>query len=143
MAESRDPVTPESTVSPPDIALHNEVAALRTWGTCRRIPVLGADRCTASLDRELRDFFRRLLGSSGARTGPVDEAIDGLLDAVARGLPIALRGASELVPVARALHRRLLGEERAFVVCDPRRREGLRAGCPPRRHRHRDAGIHW
>jgi hypothetical protein len=68
-------------------------------------------------------FCRRLLGSSEARSVQVDDAVDGVLTAVARGLPIALRGTSDLVPVAYALHRRILGADRPFVVCDPRRRE--------------------
>lgn len=95
MAESCDPVTPESPISPPDIVL----------------------------DRELRDFCRRLLGSSSARMVLIDEIVDGLLASVSRGMPIPLRGSSDLVPVAHALHARLLGDELPFVVCDPRRRE--------------------
>ena len=75
-------------------------------------------------DRELRAFCRRLLGWSEARATVVDDAVNGLLTAVARGMPIALRGASDLVPVAYVLHRRILGAERPFVVCDPRRRDG-------------------
>jgi hypothetical protein len=74
-------------------------------------------------DRELRVFCRRLLGSPGARSAQVDDVVDGLLDAVARGVPIALLGTSDLVPVTYVLHRRILGVDRPFVVCDPRRRE--------------------
>jgi len=77
----------------------------------------------AARDRELRVFCRRLLGSSEARSVQVDDAVDTVLSAVARGLPIALRGTSDLVPVAYALHRRILGANRPFIVCDPRRRE--------------------
>jgi hypothetical protein len=54
----------------------------------------------------------------------VDDVMHALLAAVAACAPIALRGKSDLVPVAHALHRRLLGPERPFVVCDPRRRDG-------------------
>jgi len=75
-------------------------------------------------DRELRAFCRRLLGWSEARAALIDGAVDDLLVAVARGTPIALRGTSDLVPVAYALHRRILGAERPFVVCDHRRRDG-------------------
>lgn len=123
MAESRDPVAPESPVSPPGIVVDTDITALRERGKRQRTPVLGEHLCTAALARELRGFCRRLLGSSGARTGLIDEAVDGLLAAFARGLPIPLRGTSDLVPVAHALHDRLVGEDRPFVVCDPRRRE--------------------
>jgi hypothetical protein len=75
-------------------------------------------------DHELRTFCRRLLGWSSARAEPVDAAIDHLLAAVARRTPIALRGTSDLVPVAFALHRRIFGSARPFVVCDRRRRDG-------------------
>jgi hypothetical protein len=69
-------------------------------------------------------FCRRLLGSSEARSVQVDNAVDGMITAVARGLPIALRGASDLVPIAYALHRRIVGADRPFIVCDPHRHEG-------------------
>jgi hypothetical protein len=75
-------------------------------------------------ERELRDFCRRIFGWDDARREAVDDVMHALLAAVAACAPIALRGKSDLVPVAHALHRRLLGPERPFVVCDPRRRDG-------------------
>jgi hypothetical protein len=73
---------------------------------------------------DLREFYRRIFGWAEERAGLVEDAVHALLDAVTRGTPIALRGESDLVPVAHALHRRLFGSDRPFVVCDPRRREG-------------------
>ena len=37
--------------------------------------------------------------------------------------PLVLRGDGDMVPIAQALHRRVLGADRPFVVCDPRRRD--------------------
>jgi hypothetical protein len=75
-------------------------------------------------ERELRDFCRRIFGWDDARREAVDDVMHVLLAAVPACAPIALRGKSDLVPVAHALHRRLLGPERPFVVCDPRGRDG-------------------
>ena len=111
------------------IPLHNDAIAAREKGALRpsEAPLTCLTEATEGIavrDRELRVFCRRLLGSSEARSVQVEDAVDGVLTAVARGMPIALRGASDLVPVAYALHRRILGADRPFVVCDPRRREG-------------------
>src|SRR5689334_20083339 len=129
MAEARDPSSSETRAHSSDFPLHNDVVALRARGERWPSPIQsdgltdGTDGI-AVCDREIRTFCRRLLGSCEAQSALVDDAVDGLLDAVVRGRPIALRGASDLVPVAYALHRRILGAERPFVVCDPRRREG-------------------
>lgn len=82
------------------------------------------DRATLHHERELRDYCCRIYGWDNARKDLVDEATQSLLAAVARGAAIALRGNSDLVPTAYALHRRLLGSDRPFVVCDPRRGDG-------------------
>jgi hypothetical protein len=105
-----------------EIPLRNDVAGVRARGARAASAVSTAGIMIR--DRELRAFCRHLLGWSEARAAVVDDAVDGLLIAVARGMPIALRGSSDLVPVAYALHRRILGAERPFVVCDPRRRDG-------------------
>jgi hypothetical protein len=73
----------------------------------------------AARDRELRVFCRRLLDSSEAHPAQIDDAVEGVLTAVARGLPIALRGTSDLRPRRVRLHRRIVGADRPFVVCDP------------------------
>jgi hypothetical protein len=141
VAGTRDHSSLETRADPSSIPLHGEVVAVRAGGALRPsgVPDAGLaegnpNQSIAALDRDLRAFCRRLLGPSGARSALVDDAVDGLLVAVARGLPIALRGATDLVPVAYALHRRILGADRPFVVCDPRRREGRgSARMPPSR----------
>jgi hypothetical protein len=129
VAETHDPSSPEIRAGSSDIPLRNDGVAVRARGALRpsEVPLTclaeGTD-AIAVRDRELRVFCRRLLGSSEARSFQVEDAVDGVLTAIARGMPIALRGASDLIPVAYALHRRILGADRPFVVCDPRRREG-------------------
>jgi len=135
--EQRDPSSPETRAELSGITLHSDVVAVRTRGALRssEMPApMDMIEGIAIRDRELRAFCRRLLGSSDAWSPMVDDAVDGLLAAVARRMPIALRGASDLVPVAYALHRRIFGTDRPFVVCDPRRREGEgSARMPPSR----------
>lgn len=128
MAETRDPSSPEMRAGSSDIPLRNDAVAVRARGVLglSDVPLTCLTEGTKGIavrDRELRVFCRRLLGSSEAQSARVDDAVDGVLTAVARGMPIALRGASDLVPVAYALHRRIVGADRPFVVCDPRRRE--------------------
>jgi hypothetical protein len=128
VAETRDLSSPAMRAGSSGIPLHDNVISAREKGSIRPAEVLptclteGAAGI-AVRDGELRVFCRRLLGPSEARSVEVDDAIDGVISAVARGLPIALRGTSDLVPVAYALHRRIVGADRPFVVCDPRRRE--------------------
>ncbi len=110
------------------IPLHNDTAAERERGALRpsEVPLACLTEGTegnAVRDRELRVFCRRLLGSSEAQSVQVDDAVKGVISAIARRMPIALRGTSDLIPVAYALHRRIVGTDRPFVVCDPRRRE--------------------
>jgi hypothetical protein len=114
----------------PEIPLLNDTVAVRARGAIRTEPATAT--CLAAgpfggvtlRDRELRAFCQRLIGWSEARASLVDVAVDGVLSAIACGTPIALRGSSDLVPVAYALHRRIFGAERPFIVCDRRRREG-------------------
>jgi hypothetical protein len=73
---------------------------------------------------ELRAFCCRFVGWSAERAAAVENVMHTLLTASARRAPVALQGESDLVPVAYALHRRLVGYDLPFVVCDPRRREG-------------------
>lgn len=113
--------------------LRNEVIAVRKrhTHTVRPLPRGGLcpgatinDRATVHHERELRDYCCRIYGWDDAWKDLVDEATQSLLAAVARGAAIALRGEADLVPTAYALHRRLLGFDRPFVVCDPRRGDG-------------------
>lgn len=97
--------------------------------------VPGTQGSDAQRERELRTFCHRLYGYSLGTEDLVEEMMDSLLTAARQGTPIALRGSSDLVPVAHALHRRLFGSDAPFVVCDPRRREvdGTVRSAPNRR----------
>jgi len=68
---------------------------------------------------ELRAFLARLLGWSNDRA--VEHAIRSLALAADHRAALVLCGAGDTVPIARALHRRALGAERPFIVCDPHR----------------------
>jgi hypothetical protein len=70
---------------------------------------------------ELRSFLARLLGWEPHRAEAVDLALRAVRMAQARRTPLVLRGEGDLVPIAHELHRRALGEDRPFVLCDPRR----------------------
>ena len=75
---------------------------------------------------ELRSFLARLLGWRSERFEVVDHALRSVRMATTRRTPLVLCGDGDLVPIARALHRRMLGVDRPFIVCDPRRRRQLR-----------------
>jgi hypothetical protein len=144
VAETRDPSSPEKRAGSSGIPLHNDAVAADKRSALRpsEVPLTCLTEGTEGIavrDRELRVFCRRLLGSSEVRSVQVDDAVDGVIAAVARGLPIALRGTSDLVPVAYALHRRILGADRPFVVCDPAGTKA-RARCARRRT---DGPWHW
>jgi len=70
----------------------------------------------------LRGFLARLLGWRSDRTEVVDHALRSIRMAATRRVPLVLCGDGDLVPTARSIHRRALGD-RPFVVCDPRRRQ--------------------
>jgi hypothetical protein len=74
-------------------------------------------------EHDLREFCCRLFGWADDHASLVDDVMWTLLNAVARRTAIGLQGESDLIPIARSLHRRLVGAERPFVVCDPRRRD--------------------
>lgn len=77
---------------------------------------------------ELRRYLSRLLGWSN--TSAIDNALRSLDLARDHRAQLLLCGAGDLVPIAYAIHRRALGSDRPFVVCDPRRgntRETVRA----------------
>ena len=115
---------------PSEAGLLTEVIELREKATDRYCPsaemrcLSGAPGSTTYRDRELRSFFCRLVGWADEVTALVDDMMHTLRSAVARRTPIVLRGESDLIPVAHALHRRLFDSDRPFVVCDPRRCEG-------------------
>jgi hypothetical protein len=70
----------------------------------------------------LRRFCARLLG--WANDPAIDHALRSIELAADHRAALVLLGETDLVPIARALHRRALGADRPFVVCDPRRRDG-------------------
>jgi hypothetical protein len=69
----------------------------------------------------LRAFCARLLGWGSDRMLAVDQALRSIRMALTHRAPLLLRGDSDMVPIAHALHRRMLGADRPFIVCDPRR----------------------
>jgi hypothetical protein len=73
---------------------------------------------------KLRGFLARLLGWRADRAAVIDHALRSIRMAVTRRAALVLRGDGDLVPIACAIHRRVLGADRPFIVCDPRRRQG-------------------
>lgn len=72
----------------------------------------------------LRGFLARLLGWRSHRTEAVDHALRSVRLAATRRFALVLCGEGDLVPIAQSLHRRALGTDRPFVLCDPRRLPG-------------------
>lgn len=77
-----------------------------------------------SAEPALRSFCARILGWAPERAEAVDHAIHSLDLAADHHAALVLLGETDLVPIARSLHRRVLGADRPFVVCDPRRHDG-------------------
>jgi FHA domain len=71
----------------------------------------------------LRSFLARILGWSSDRYETVDLALRSVRLAATRRAALALCGEGDLVSIARGLHRYSLGDQRPFVLCDPKRRE--------------------
>jgi hypothetical protein len=71
----------------------------------------------------LRGFLARMLGWRSERTEVVDHALRSIRMAVTHRSALVLCGDGDLIPMARSIHRRALGSDRPFVVCDPRRRQ--------------------
>jgi hypothetical protein len=78
-----------------------------------------ADVRVAWSHHELRRFLARLLGWANKRA--VDLALLSVGLAVDHYAALVLYGVEDLVPIAWSLHRRTLGPDRPFIVCDPRR----------------------
>jgi len=68
---------------------------------------------------EVRAFLARILGWSDERA--VELAQRSLALALDHRAALVLCGEGDMVPIALALHRRTLGAEKPFIVCDPRR----------------------
>lgn len=76
----------------------------------------------------LRGYLARILGWSSDRSEAVDLAVRSVRLSATRRAALALCGEGDLVPIARGLHRYSLGDDRPFVLCDPRRRATEQAG---------------
>lgn len=70
----------------------------------------------------LRGFCARILGWAADRADAVEHAIRSLHLSVTCRAALVLLGETDLVPLAQALHRRTLGAEQPFIVCDRKRR---------------------
>ena len=94
----------------------------------------------------LRGFLGRIIGWKTEQTAAVDLGLRSLRLWAAHRATLVICGADDLVMIARSLHRRALGLDRPFILCDPRRKqspenvrnaenydEGLRALAPATR----------
>jgi hypothetical protein len=71
----------------------------------------------------LRGFLERLLGWGEARIPDVDRALRFVRMAATHRTRLVLSGKGELTMIAQSLHTRVLGRNRPFILCDPRRAE--------------------
>lgn len=69
-----------------------------------------------------RALMSRLLGWSSAKLEVVDLALRALRFAATRRAPLVLCSDGDTAALARSIHRHVLGDERPFIQCDPRRR---------------------
>jgi len=84
---------------------------------------IGATTLIAASQRTiaLREFCARILGWGTDRAQAVSHALRAIRFAAAGRSALVLRGEEDLVPLAYALHRRVVGPDAPFVVCDHRR----------------------
>lgn len=68
-----------------------------------------------------RAFLSRILGRAAEQATTVEAALRSLRLAATHRKEIVLCGSDDMVALARSLHRRFLGPDRPFVVCDPSR----------------------
>jgi FHA domain len=73
---------------------------------------------------DLRSFLARLLGWGWGddKDEAIERAMAGIRQAQMQRAPIIFESDSDMIPIARDVHRHLFGAHRPFVVCDPRRR---------------------
>jgi hypothetical protein len=81
----------------------------------------------------LREFCARVLGWE-RDPAVIDHALRAIRLATARRSALVLRGDGDLVPIAYAMHRRTLGADRPFIVCDRRRRTAAGSVRAPANH---------
>jgi hypothetical protein len=71
------------------------------------------------LPAALRGYLARILGWSAEQA--VESALRSIALSITYRVALVLLGDADLVSIAQALHRRTVGADRPFVVCDPRR----------------------
>ncbi len=71
-------------------------------------------------ETSLRAYLGRILGWSAERTQAIDHALRSIDLSVTHRATLVLLGEADMVPIAYALHRRTIGVDRPFVLCDPR-----------------------
>lgn len=81
-------------------------------------------------ETSLRGFLGRILGWSAAPA--VENALRSVQLGVAHSATLVLLGDTDLVPIAQGLHRRAIGAEPPFVVCDQRRTDRRESARAPR-----------
>jgi hypothetical protein len=89
--------------------------------TTRTLDVPEDVAMATSNETALRDFCARMIGWAPDLAPVVDHAVRSIYLAASHRAALVLLGDDDLVPVAYALHRRVLGDERPFIVADPRR----------------------
>jgi pSer/pThr/pTyr-binding forkhead associated (FHA) protein len=80
----------------------------------------------------LYGYLCRILGT---RNAAPDIALVAMRAAGAKRAPLILSGNDDLVSLAQALHRRFMGADRPFVMCDPRRASAKRNARNPENHK--------
>jgi hypothetical protein len=75
-----------------------------------------------NVETALHSFCARILGWTADRELAVEQAIRSIELAADHSAALVLLGETDLVPIAHALHRYILGSDKPFVVCDPQRR---------------------
>ncbi len=88
------------------------------------------------VSKKLRPFLARVLGWSEERR--VELALRSLALALDHRATLVLCGEGDMVPIAQALHRRTLGPDKPFIICDPRR---LRSAATVRSPASRTSGV--
>jgi hypothetical protein len=69
-------------------------------------------------EASLRAFVARVVG--WANTGAIEHALRSIHLGVTHRAALVLLGDTDLVPIAHSIHRRTIGADRPFVVCDGR-----------------------
>lgn len=126
------------------VSLHADGEPLRSFMLLPGMEIcIGTKLLVAETQREirLRAYCQRLLGWGQERQQAVDHALRSLRLTRTRRGALFLQGAGDLVPIAHGLHRRVLGANTPFVVCDRRRTEGVASVRSPTNVRSAEAAV--